>query len=283
MLLAGVLVAVAAAACNAAGSVLQRAASRHHDPSSGWRQGLLALLRRPAWTAGIAAHLVGFVLQAVALTLTLITVVQPVLVVELPFTLLLGALLLGAPLGRRAWLAVAAMAVGVAVFLACLDPQGGGPQTASTSAWLIGTAVVVVVLVALTVLGRAGRGRERALWFGTAAGVTYGFNAALLAGLAPAYADGLTGVLTAWQTYGVLVGGTVSFLFLQQALQAHDLLWAQPGITLANPVVAVVWGLTVFGERLAVDVRLLGLAVGVIAIVVGTVVLSRIEEEVDGG
>lgn len=281
MLLAGVLVAVAAAASNALGSVLQRSASRHHDPTTGWRATVVDLLRRPAWTLGIVAHVVGFVLQAVALTLTLITVVQPVLVVELPFTLVLAALLIGAPLGRRAWLAVGAMAVGVGLFLASLDPRGGGPQTATTTGWLVGTAVVLAVLAVLVVLGRAGRGRERALWFGTATGVTYGFNAALLAGLGPAYADGVTGVLTSWQFYGVLVGGTVSFLFLQQALQAGDLIWAQPGITLANPLVAVVWGLTVFGERVPIDLRLLGVVGGVAAIVAGTVVLSRVEEEVD--
>ncbi|WP_018331228.1 DMT family transporter [Actinomycetospora chiangmaiensis] len=281
MLLAGVLVAVAAAASNAVGSVLQRSASRHHDPSSGWRGTVVGLLRRPAWTAGIAAHVLGFALQAVALSLTLITVVQPVLVAELPFTLVLAARLIGAPLGRRAWLAVGAMALGVGSFLASLDPRGGGPQAATTTGWLVGTTVVVIVLAVLVVLGRAGRGRERALWFGTATGVTYGFNAALLAGLGPAYAEGVRGVLASWQFYGVLVGGTVSFVLLQQALQAHDLIWAQPGITLANPLVAVLWGLTVFGERVPFDLRLIGVVGGVAAIVVGTVVLSQVEEEVD--
>ncbi|GAA4822922.1 DMT family transporter [Actinomycetospora corticicola] len=282
MLLAGVLVAVAAAAGNAVGSALQRSASRHHDHASRWWEGLLALLRRPAWLGGIGAHVVGFALQAVALALAPITVVQPVLVVELPFTLLLGALALGTPLGRRAWLSVGVMAGGVALFLASLETDEGGPQTATTGGWLVGTAVVVVVLGILTVLGRAGRGRRRALWFGIAAGVMYGFNAALLAGLGPAYAQGLGGVLTAWQTYGVLVGGTVSFLYLQQALQAGDLIWAQPGITLANPVVAVTWGLTVFGERVALDLRLIGLVGGVLAIAAGTVGLSLVRNQIAG-
>ena len=87
-------------------------------------------------------------------------------------------------------------------------------------------------------------------------------------------------MLTAWQTYGVLVGGTVSFVFLQQALQAGDLIWAQPGITLANPLVAMTWGFAVFGERAALDVWTLGAVVGAAAIVAGTVVLSRVEHAV---
>lgn len=280
MLLTGVLVAVAAAAANALGSVLQRSASRHHEPGGGRRRAVLDLLRRPAWSAGIGAHVVGFVLQGAALTLAAISVVQPVLIAELPFTLVLSAILLRTPMGRRAWTAVAAMALGVALLLFCLVPNGGDPGAVSGAAWLVGTAVVLVVLGVLTVLGRGGRGRRRALWFGLAAGVTYGYNAALLAGLAPAYAQGLLGVATAWQTYGVLLGGTVSFVFLQQALQAGDLIWAQPGITLANPLIAMTWGFAVFGERAAIDGWTIGAVAGVGGIVAGTVVLSRVENAV---
>ncbi len=277
MLLTGVLVAVAAAAANALGSVLQRSASRHHEPGVGRRRALLDLLRRPAWSAGIAAHVVGFVLQGTALTLVAISVAQPVLIVELPFTLVLSAALLRTPMGRRAWIAIAAMALGLSLLLFCLIPEGGDPGATSGLAWLVGTAAVLVVLGVLTLLARGGRGRRRALWFGLAAGVTYGYNAALLAGLAPAYAHGIIGVLTAWQAYGVLVGGTVSFVFLQQALQSGDLLWAQPGITLANPLIAMVWGFAVFGERVPLDGWILGALAGAAGIVAGTVVLSRVE------
>jgi drug/metabolite transporter (DMT)-like permease len=279
MLLTGVLLAVGAAAANALGSVLQRSASRHHEPGAGRRRALLDLLRRPAWSAGIGSHVLGFVLQGTALTLAAISVVQPVLTVELPFTLVLSALLLRTPMGRRAWTAIATMALGLALLLFCLVPDGGDPGATSNTAWIVGTVVVLVVLGVLTVLGRGGRGRRRALWFGLATGVTYGYNAALLAGLTPAYAQGLIGVLTAWQTYGVLIGGTVSFVFLQQALQAGDLIWAQPGITLANPLIAIGWGFAVFGERAALDGWTLGALVGAAGIVVGTVVLSRVEGE----
>ena len=286
MLLIGVLVAVAAGAANALGSVLQRSASRHHEPGGGRRRAVLDLLRRPAWTAGIAGHVVGFVLQAVALTLASIAVVQPTLITELPFTLVLSAVLLHTPMGRRAWGAIGAMALGLALLLYCLVPAGGDPAATSGVAWLVGTGAVLVVLTVLTVLGRGGRGRRRALWFGLAAGVTYGYNAALLAGLGPTYGHGLLAVLTTWQTYGVLVGGTVSFVFLQQALQAGDLLWAQPGITLANPLVAWAWGFAVFGDRVPIDLWLVGGLAGAAGVAAGTVVLSRVESaaaEVEGG
>lgn len=271
----GVVLAVAAALGNAIGSVWQRMASRHHDSSLRAWQGVVALLRRPVWTAGIAAHVVGFVLQGVALGMAPITVVQPLLIAELPFTLILSALLLSTPMGRRAWWAVAAVAGGVAAFLYCLDPHGGNPQATPTSSWVIGSAVVVAVIAALVVVARRSRGQRRALLFGAATGLTYGYNAALLTGVAAAYAGGLPAVLTAWQTYGVLVGGTLSFVFLQQALQAGDLVAAQPAITLANPLLALAWGFVIFSESIEVSLWTLGAVAGAVAVVVGTIVLTR--------
>ncbi len=253
---------------------------------SGWPRGTttprcahgracVALLRRPAWTAGIAAHVVGFVLQGVALGLAPITVVQPLLIAELPFTLILSALLLSTPMGRPAWWAVAATAGGVALFLYCLDPHGGNPQATPASSWFIGSAVVVLAIAALVVMAFRSAGPRRGLLFGAATGLTYGYNAALLTGVAAAYTQGLAGVLTAWQTYGVLVGGTLSFVFLQQALQAGDLVAAQPAITLANPLLALGWGFVIFGERIEVSLWTVGAVVGAAAVVGGTFVLTR--------
>lgn len=276
MLVTGVALAIAAAASNAVGSVLQRSASRHHRRRAGPWRALANLVSRPAWSAGIVAHVVGFVLQGIALTLAAISVVQPLLVLELPFTLLLSALLLRTPMDRRAWSAIATVGAGVAVFLFCLVPSGGRPGETPAWAWTVGTVAVLVLLAVLVAVGRAVHGRRRALWFGLATGVTYGYNAALLAGLGAAWEAGLLGLVTTWQTYGVLVGGTVSFVFLQQALQAGDLIWAQPAITLANPVVALAWGFLVFGERAPLDAWLLGALVGAVMVGSGTVVLSRL-------
>jgi len=49
-------------------------------------------------------------------------------------------------------------------------------------------------------------------------------------------------VFTAWWTYLLIVSVPVGFFLLQSALQAGRLVASQPGITLANPLVAAVWG-----------------------------------------
>jgi len=86
----GVLLAVLASAMNAAASVLQRKADRD-ESSFGWRM-LLDVARRPAWWAGIGSVVLGFALQAVAPALSPVSVVQPLLISELPMTLLLASL-----------------------------------------------------------------------------------------------------------------------------------------------------------------------------------------------
>jgi drug/metabolite transporter (DMT)-like permease len=82
-------------------------------------------------------------------------------------------------------------------------------------------------------------------------------------------------VFSTWQTYGVLVGGTLSFVLFQQALQAGDLVAAQPAITLINPLVALIWGFAVFGEHVDLGSWLAGAALGALAVVGGTIVLTR--------
>jgi hypothetical protein len=53
-------------------------------------------------------------------------------------------------------------------------------------------------------------------------------------------AGGISGVITTWWTYLLILTFPVGFLLLQNALQAGRLVASQPGITLANPLVAAV-------------------------------------------
>jgi hypothetical protein len=82
-----------------------------------------------------------------------------------------------------------------------------------------------------------------------ATGVAFGFTAVLVAGVTASFDHGITGVFTAWQTYALAVLGPAGFVLLQNTLRAGRLVASQPGMTLANPLVAVGWGVTAFGEH----------------------------------
>lgn len=272
----GILLALVAAVLNAIASVLQRRADRDEPDERAFSLRLLLdLVVRPVWLAGIAAILLGFLVQATALTLGNVTVVQPLLIAELPFTLLLAAAVFRTPIRSREWTAIGLLAVGLAAFVVALGPTGGGPASAGLAAWLVGLAVTLVLAGALVVAGVRTCGPPRAVWLGLATGVGFGLTAVLVAGVGAAYQHGLVGVLGAWQTWAVVVIGPLSFFLLQNALQAGNLVASQPGMTLTNPVVAVVWGLTVFGEHARGGAWLVGTLLGTGMLGVGTVLLSR--------
>lgn len=114
------LLAVLAAAFNAVASVLQRQAAAKATGSLL----LLRLARRPVWLAGVGALIVGFILHATALSRGDLVVVQPILVTELPFSLLMAALVAGLRPGIRDWMASAEMSVGLSLVLVASAPSG---------------------------------------------------------------------------------------------------------------------------------------------------------------
>ena len=73
----------------------------------------------------------------------------------------------------------------------------------------------------------------------------------------------------------MLAVGAGSFLLLQNALQAGRLLASQPGITLANPLLAAVWGIGLFHEHIHTGWSLLGTGTGAVLLTAGAVLLSR--------
>ncbi len=266
-----------AACCNAGASVLQRRADRKVPAKERERISvsmLSRLARQPSWILGILAMLTGFVVHGVAITVSQIALVQPMLIAELPITLLLAAWAFGLRLRRADVLAVGMASAGLAALEWCLLPQGGDPGRVPGGTWLIGSLVTLAAVGALVLAGYRARFEHRAALLGIAAGAAFGLNSSLIAGVGAAVSQ--TGNLfTAWQTYAVAVVGPGGFLLLQNALAAGNLVASQPGMTLANPTVAMVWGIVIFGEQ----VRGAGWTVGAIAagglIVAATILLAR--------
>lgn len=250
MRILAVIFAVLAAAANATASVLQRKAARDEPDDRAFSIGLLwDLVHRPVWVAGVCTVLLGFFLHALAVSHGPISFVQPLLVMELPFTLLLASRLLGGRMRAREWGAVIAMALGVVLLLFALRPHGGHPNTLGLVQWLIGLAVTLALAGVLVVCGRRSRGAARAALLGAAAGIAFGLTAVLVKAATAAFSSGLMAVFTAWQTYLIIVIGPSAFFLLQNALQAGSLVAAQPAMTLANPITAVIWGVALFGEQ----------------------------------
>lgn len=282
-LLLAILFSLAGAALNATASVAQRDESREESGSSASMLGrLLDLASRPIWWVGVAAMISGFGCEAVALTIGQIAVVEPVMIAELPLTIIGARIFLGRHLNARAWTAMVALAVAVAVFVGALAPEGGDPASVPLYIWLIAVGITVAAAVVCLVLARRGGG-TRAAFLGVATGATFALMSALVSGVGAIYSHGGLGLLlTSWQTYAAIVAGPSSFLLLQTALQAGTLVASQPGFTLVNPLVSVFWGVLVFGETTRMGLWLVLSGAAAIGTVVATIALVRATERQAG-
>lgn len=276
MITLAVIFAILAAAANATASVLQRKAAQDEPEDRTFSVGLLwDLVRRPVWVAGVCTVLLGFFLHAFAVSNGPVSLVQPLLVMELPFTLLLASRLLGGRMRRQEWGAVIAMAVGIAVLLFALRPRGGDPNALSLVGWLIGLTATLSLAAVLLVCGRRSREAARAALLGIAAGIAFGLTAVLVKAATAAFSSGLPAVLTAWQTYLIIVTGPSAFFLLQNALQAGSLVASQPAMTLSNPIIAVIWGVALFGEHVRGGGWIVLALTGLALTATGTILLAR--------
>jgi drug/metabolite transporter (DMT)-like permease len=285
MIAVAVAPALLAAGCNAFSSVLQRKANRQEPEQAAFSVHLLLhLVRRPAWVLGGLSMLASFLLQATALSIGTLTLVEPVLVFELPLTLILSSVLLSHALHPRDWATAAAMAGGLGLMIVVLAPSGGNATTVPLPVRIAAVAATLAWVGFAALGAQLGPLRARAALFGVAAGSGFGLTASLIKiAVARLSEQGLAGLFTAWETYGVAVAGAGSVILVQAALHAGTLVAAQPGITLLDPLVSILWGVLVLQEHTREGPILSLAALGAAVIVVAVLILVRQVERAHPG
>lgn len=245
-------IALLAAFVNGLSNVMQRKANREQPRELSMRfQLILNLVRHPWWLGGVVTVILSFLLMVTALRFGRLATVEPVIVLELPLTVLLAAKVFKASLHMREWVAIAGITVGLAGLILFLGPTGGDGGTASATAWALASGVTLVAIACIVFLGTRASAGRRALLLGAGSGMAVGLTAAFMKGMTAGFGGGVMGVLTEWQTYAMVVCGIGSMYLVQNALHAGQLVAAQPGITLADPLVAILWGVLVFHEQIS--------------------------------
>ena len=281
--------AVLAAGANAVSSVLQRKANKRvpQRANMSLRQ-IWILLHQPLWFGGILAITAGFLLQASALDSGQLSAVEPALVLELPFTLILASRVFRQRLGPREWLSTAAMTAGLAGLLYLLAPSAGGAPRVPWYGWLSGVGgnlLLVGCLVMWARRGSPGNAREegpgqrggsfRAAVLAVAAGSTFGLTAALMKAMTRTLSGGIGHFLTSWPVYAMVAAGVLGMFLTQAAMNAGPLIAAQPGLTLSDPLVSVLWGVLVFHEQVRQGWYVIGEVCTAAVIVAGVIMLAR--------
>ncbi|MEU6772336.1 DMT family transporter [Streptomyces sp. NPDC046759] len=272
-----IVLALFAALSNASASVLQRrAAADESDTRSGARHAvrwLANVLQRPHWLAGAGLLALSTVLQAWALAVGSLSVVQPLLTSELLFTLVVGSVVFHRRPDRRTWVAFASLGTGLALFLAAAAPSPGR-TSASAGEWLLAGGAVLAAVVALVLASRPTRGGPRAALLGLASAMSFALTAALVKEVVGRFGQGPGAVFGHWSLYATAVAGLVSFVLLQGAFRAGSLTASQPALTLGDAITSVALGWALFEEHVGLGVRVVPEVLGILLIGAGSLGLA---------
>jgi len=240
--------ALAAAFSSAVNLITQHAASISAPKRQVWRLALY-LLRQPLWLLGWAAAAGTFIFQALALHNGPMSVVQPVLITELVFVLVLRRVWIHQRVAAAAWVSVLVVCVALAVFLIAAEPTGG-QATPETKQWLSASLVFGGTIVVLTALGRTGSPVRRAAVFAVAAGLTWAMEATFLKAATDTLAAfGIPGMLIRWPVYALIGAGIAGTVLEQAALHVGPLSVSQPMLVIINPFASIILSVWLFNER----------------------------------
>ncbi|PRY39497.1 glycosyltransferase [Umezawaea tangerina] len=246
-LLFAVLLAALAACCFAAAIHLQ-----HRTVRDEGRVRVGRLLRTPTWLAGTSLAVVGGGLHVLALATAPLAVVQPIGVLSLVLTTLVGGH------SRRAALAVC---VGTAGFVV-LAATSVAPASSTVDSSRVQLVVAIAAVVAVAGL-RTG-GRVRCLVLASAAAVLFGLGSALIRGAVLNGSPLLVGEAGAL----MLTGGWL----VHQAYASGPPAVVIAAVTVLDPFTAVAVGIGLYGETGGIALPQLACAAPAIG---GVVALTR--------
>jgi drug/metabolite transporter (DMT)-like permease len=270
------LLAVGAAFFIAIGDVIhQRSAHEVTDEPVSHVDLFWRLLRDGRWWLGSVVAAVGFALQAAALGLGSVLLVQAVLVTSLLFALPINARLSRRRVTRWEWTWAALLAAAVAVIVTVGNPTAGHSR-ASFETWTAVIAVLGPALVLCVVGARMLSGPASAVLLAVVSGALWGLFAVLTKGVVDRLDDGLWALLRTPELYAWALVAIAGTAWQQSSFRAGALTASLPTMTVTEPVVGSVLGIVVLGETLRPgDAGWLTLIVAVAVMVVATAALAR--------
>ena len=266
-----------AAALIGAGFVLQQQTAQLQPASRFLSMRLITeLLRKPRWLAGIGVMIAGQVLAAWSIGNLSLAFVEPLLTTNLVFALLLAVPIAKASLRFHEIFGAAVLCTGVALLSASRSAKPIGLSFGSVSHWPA-AAVIAAIAFACVHQGRRHPGRARAMLTGTGAGLVFGIQDALTRQtLEILSAHGIGAIFTTWAPYALIGAGATGIWLMQSAFNAGPLPLSLPAIAAGEPLVGMLLGVLVFGDRIQVTPGELALqACGIVALIVGVIIVGR--------
>ncbi len=238
------LLAVAAAALIASGTVLrQRASTRNGAITKGW------------WV-GACIAIAGFAFQAWALGLGSILLVQPLVVLAVLFALPLEAWIDHRRPAVTDWIWGGVLVGSVVAFLLIASPE---PSQRRPDFLLLVITVIVVFsgLIALVVIAECAQNAHyRSLLYGIASGALFGVAALLVKSVVVHLMQAPSRVLLHPDIYLFAAVAALAVVAQQRAFGAGDIQTSFPAMNVVEPAVSMALAVILLGENLRVGVGL---------------------------
>jgi drug/metabolite transporter (DMT)-like permease len=270
------LLALIAALISGVGDVVrQRSAQDITDEEVGHIELLRMSLRDARWWLGGTAAVASAALQAVALGLGSVVLVQALQVTALLFALPVYAWLTKHRLTGQQWGWAVLLAIAVAVFVSAAEPAAGY-QRAPLPTWTVVAAVVGPAMVFCVLGARIWSGGIAAVLLALVSASSWALFAVLTKAIVDVCDGGMWVLLRTPELYGWALVAVLGTIFQQSSFRASSLTASLPTMTVGEPLVASLLGVTVLGETLSADgPQLVVLVAAVAVVVVATTALAR--------
>src|SRR3954466_3404887 len=237
---------------------------------------LLELAHHRLWLGGIAAMMVGNGLQAWALGIGSLAVVEPVLTTSLLFALPLSAARRREHLRRREWAGAVMVSAGLGLLLGVGSPTVGRSDMPWLQWILVALAAWGLTLLMVSVALRSPWPSTRAALIGGAAGTLFGLQDALTRYCLHWIGRDFTHLVLSWQPYVLLVTAVYGLTLMQSAYEAGSLTASLPPMAVGEPVIGMLIGVVALNEHLDTStVALTFEAIGALVMVWGAYLLAR--------
>ncbi len=240
--------ALASAICFAFSTSLQHRVAGD-APHGGGLVGIMRfVVTRKVWIVGAMLGFVALILHALALNKGAIALVQPIIVSAVPLAVVFRAALDRTLPPRRELIGVTITMVALGTFLVISDTtaENVADDRSAMIFWGVSAACAAALVGVASRIAKHGRA---AFVLGMASGVCFGLTAGVLKMLSNDFgADGVMGVLTTWHLLALLGSGLAGVAINQRSYQLAPLSTSMPVLNVVDVLVALAFGVVVFGE-----------------------------------
>lgn len=240
---------------------------------------LVRMVTNPRWLGALAIVVCGFCLHVTAITMAPVTVIQPLGILAVPWSILMASKIHGHRITKPMWLAVGITLAGIVMFTSMAAANAAPDHNTHPEAVLRGAVVVYALGCFFAILAWRGKSALwRSLWWATGGSFLFGLSSAMIKALSVMNREpGFMFSMWFW-ILGAMFLATLATggLMIQQGYACGPAEVVVGSMDTTDPIVGVAFGLVLLGEGINIDPLEAGfMSLAAMIAVSGVVVLLR--------